>query len=61
MPGKGEALVKNVAVGINASDVNFSAGAYDPRYLSIANLNYLPLFLEEIPIFFFKHILSEDD
>lgn len=30
MPGKGEALVKNVAVGINASDVNFSAGAYDP-------------------------------
>ena len=28
MPGKGEALVKNVAVGINASDINFSAGAY---------------------------------
>lgn len=29
-PGAGEILVKNRFVGINASDVNFSAGRYDP-------------------------------
>lgn len=29
-PGAGEILIRNRFVGINASDVNFSAGAYDP-------------------------------
>ena len=29
-PGKYDMIVKNVAVGINASDVNFTAGAYFP-------------------------------
>ncbi|XP_060561520.1 prostaglandin reductase-3-like isoform X1 [Ruditapes philippinarum] len=29
-PGDGEVLVKNRFVGINASDINFTAGRYDP-------------------------------
>lgn len=30
-PGEGEVLVKNRFVGINASDINFTAGRYDPK------------------------------
>ncbi|XP_052799600.1 prostaglandin reductase-3-like [Mya arenaria] len=30
-PGEGEILVKNRFVGINASDINFTAGRYDPK------------------------------
>ena len=29
-PGKREMIIKNTSVGINASDVNFSSGAYLP-------------------------------
>ena len=29
-PGKYDMIIKNSAVGINASDVNFAAGAYLP-------------------------------
>jgi len=31
VPGEGELLVKNKYVGINASDINYSAGRYDPK------------------------------
>lgn len=30
-PGDGQILVKNRFVGINASDINFTAGRYDPN------------------------------
>jgi len=31
-PGKGEVIVKPKYVGINASDIIFSAGGYDPNH-----------------------------
>ncbi|VDI25798.1 Hypothetical predicted protein [Mytilus galloprovincialis] len=31
VPEEGQVLVKNRFVGINASDVNFTAGKYDPN------------------------------